>query len=61
MRAELMAKFDTARYTNKSSPGIGFESRGGEVRFDGFNPANPWSTQDSVVRVTSSMTMKVYE
>ncbi|KAI5323668.1 hypothetical protein L3X38_032740 [Prunus dulcis] len=28
MRAELMAELDTARYTNKSSPKIGFESRG---------------------------------
>ncbi|CAL8163985.1 unnamed protein product [Prunus armeniaca] len=28
MRPELTAKLDTARYTNKSSPGISFDSRG---------------------------------
>ncbi|KAI5317147.1 hypothetical protein L3X38_036854 [Prunus dulcis] len=32
MRAELTAELDTDRYTNKSSPRTGFESRGGIPR-----------------------------
>ncbi|KAI5323389.1 hypothetical protein L3X38_032461 [Prunus dulcis] len=32
MRSELTAELDTTRYTNKSSPETGFESRGGERR-----------------------------
>ncbi|CAL2229842.1 unnamed protein product [Prunus armeniaca] len=32
MRAELTAELDTTIWMNKSLPGTGFESKGGEVR-----------------------------